>query len=117
MTGAGTPPVLERGELARFSPETISAIEQATEIVSLISEYMPLKRSGKDFKALCPFHNEKTPSFFVSPSKQIYKCFGCGEGGNVFGWVMAMERVSFGEAVRSLGQAQSPLMNAALRIG
>ncbi len=90
--------------MARFSPETIAAVEQASDIISLVSEYIPLKRAGKDFKALCPFHNEKTPSFYVSPSKQIYKCFGCGEGGNVFGWVMAMENVSFGEAVRLLAE-------------
>jgi len=90
--------------LARFSPETITAVEQASDIVSLILEYIPLKRAGKDFKALCPFHNEKTPSFYVSPSKQIYKCFGCGEGGNCFGWVMAMEKVSFVEAVEILAE-------------
>lgn len=90
--------------MARVSPETISAVEQATDIVSLISEYIPLKRSGKDFKACCPFHNEKTPSFFVSPAKQIYKCFGCGEGGNAFGFVMGMEKLSFVEAVRHLAE-------------
>jgi len=90
--------------VARISPETISAIEQATDLVSLISEYLPLKRAGKDFKALCPFHNEKTPSFYVSPSKQIYKCFGCGEGGNIFGFVMAMEKISFVEAARMLAE-------------
>lgn len=90
--------------MARISPETISAIEQATDLVSLISEYLPLKRAGKDFKALCPFHNEKTPSFYVSPSKQIYKCFGCGEGGNIFGFVMAMEKISFVEAARMLAE-------------
>ena len=65
---------------------------------------MPLKRSGKDFKGLCPFHNEKTPSFFVVPAKQIYHCFGCGEGGNAFGFIMAMEKVSFVEAVRMLAE-------------
>jgi len=90
--------------VARISPETIAAVEQATDIVALVSQYFPLKRSGKDFKALCPFHNEKTPSFYVSPSKQIYKCFGCGEGGNVFGFLMAMEKVDFIEAVRMLAE-------------
>ncbi len=90
--------------MTRFSPETITAVEQATDIVSLISEYIPLKRSGKDFKALCPFHNEKTPSFHVSPSKQIFKCFGCGEGGNCFGWVMSMDKLSFVEAVEMLAE-------------
>ena len=90
--------------MARISPDTVAAVEQATDIVSLISEYIPLKRAGKDFKALCPFHNEKTPSFFVSPSKQIYKCFGCGEGGNAFGFLMAVEKVTFTEAVRMLAE-------------
>lgn len=90
--------------MARISPETIAAVEQATDIVSLISEYVPLKRAGKDFKGLCPFHNEKTPSFFVVPAKQIYHCFGCGEGGNAFGFVMAMEKVSFPEAIRMLAE-------------
>lgn len=90
--------------MARISPEIVTAVEQATDIVSLLSEYIPLRRAGKDFKALCPFHNEKTPSFFVSPSKAIYKCFGCGEGGNVFGFVMAMEKVAFPEAVRMLAE-------------
>ena len=88
--------------MGRISPETVTAVEQASDIVSLISEYLPLKRAGKDFKALCPFHNEKTPSFYVSPSKQIYKCFGCGEGGNVFSFLMAQEKLSFTEAVRML---------------
>jgi DNA primase len=90
--------------VARISPETVTAVEQATDIVSLVSEYIPLKRAGKDFKGLCPFHNEKTPSFFVVPAKQIYHCFGCGEGGNAFGFVMAMEKVSFPEAVIMLAE-------------
>ncbi len=90
--------------MARISPDTIAAVEQATDIVTLVSEYVPLKRAGKDFRGLCPFHNEKTPSFYVVPSKQIYHCFGCGEGGNAFGFVMAMEKVSFVEAVEMLAE-------------
>ena len=102
--GSGPRRLRKRVQVARISPETIASIEQATDIISLISEYIPLKRSGKDFKALCPFHNEKTPSFYVSPSKQIYKCFGCGEGGNVFSWLMAMEKVDFVDAARTLAE-------------
>ncbi len=65
---------------------------------------MPLKRSGRNFKALCPFHAEKTPSFMVSGEKQIYKCFGCGKGGNAFHFLMEMDRLSFPEAVRMLAE-------------
>ncbi|KPJ51624.1 MAG: hypothetical protein AMS16_07700, partial [Planctomycetes bacterium DG_58] len=68
-------------------------VRRASDIVEVIKEYVPLKRAGKDYKALCPFHGEKTPSFQVSPSKQIFKCFGCGKGGNVFSFVMTTERL------------------------
>jgi len=82
--------------------EKIRLVQSLNDIVDVVGEYMPLKRQGRDFRALCPFHNEKTPSFYVSPSKQIYKCFGCGAGGDVFSFVMATERVSFPEAIRLL---------------
>lgn len=82
----------------------IDEVRQATDIVAVISRYVPLKRSGKSFVARCPFHREKTPSFNVSPEKQIYKCFGCGEAGNVFGFLMKHERMSFPQAVRSLAE-------------
>lgn len=85
-----------------FSEEQIEEVRRASDIVEVIKEYVPLKRAGKDYKALCPFHNEKTPSFQVSPSKQIFKCFGCGKGGNVFSFVMATERLEFPEAVEFL---------------
>jgi len=64
--------------------DKILLIKESFDIVDLISEYVRLKKTGQNFKGLCPFHTEKTPSFVVSPVKQIYHCFGCGEGGNVF---------------------------------
>ncbi len=70
------------------------------DIVEIIQSYFPLKRSGRNLKALCPFHTEKTPSFMVSPEKQIYKCFGCGKGGNVFHFLMEKEHIGFYEAVK-----------------
>jgi len=87
-----------------FSPEQIAEVQQATDIVDLISAYVPLKRKGKDYLALCPFHEEKTPSFSVSPSKQIFKCFGCGVGGDVIGFLMKHERMAFVEAVQFLAE-------------
>lgn len=80
----------------------IDEVSNASDIVSVIGEYIPLKRAGQNFKACCPFHQEKTPSFVVSPQKQIFHCFGCGEGGNVFSFLMKYEQMSFPEAVRFL---------------
>ena len=80
----------------------IEAIQQQSDIVSIISGYIPLKQTGRSFKALCPFHHEKTPSFVVSPEKQIFHCFGCGAGGNVFGFVMKYENMTFIESVELL---------------
>ena len=77
-------------------------IRQKVDIVSLIGEYVPLKKTGRNYKALCPFHPEKTPSFTVSPDRQIYKCFGCSEGGDVFEFVKRVEGLDFGEVVRKL---------------
>jgi len=82
----------------------LDEVARANDIVEVISSYFPLKRAGKDHKALCPFHPEKTPSFTVSRSKQIFKCFGCGRGGNVFNFVMLRENVTFPEAVRILAE-------------
>lgn len=82
--------------------ETIEQIATANDIVEVIGSYFPLKRAGSNFKALCPFHQEKTPSFTVSPSRQTFHCFGCGAGGSVFRFVMDYEHVDFPEAVRKL---------------
>lgn len=84
--------------------EILDEIAAKCDIVSVISEYMPLKRTGANYQGLCPFHNEKTPSFSVSPGKQFFYCFGCGKGGNVFKFVMEIEGVSFIEAVRILAR-------------
>ena len=69
---------------SRLHPETIEEVKQRVDIVEVISEYVVLNKRGKDYLGLCPFHGEKTPSFSVSPNKQVYYCFGCGSGGNVF---------------------------------
>ncbi|MDZ7860153.1 MAG: DNA primase [Candidatus Krumholzibacteriota bacterium] len=82
--------------------EKINEIRDRSDIVDVIGSVLDLKKSGMNFKALCPFHDEKTPSFVVSPDKQIYHCFGCGKGGNVFSFLMDYEGVSFIEAARKL---------------
>ena len=84
--------------------DQLEEIKSKIDIVQLISEYLPLKKAGRNFKALCPFHAEKTPSFMVSPERQIFKCFGCGAGGDIFGFLMQMEGMEFGEALRILAK-------------
>jgi DNA primase len=79
-------------------------VKQQADIVRVIGEYIRLKKSGQNFTGLCPFHGEKTPSFAVHPVKQIYHCFGCGKGGDVFNFVMAMDKVPFPEAVRIVAE-------------
>lgn len=82
----------------------VDQVQARSDIVEVISRYIPLQKAGRNFKAPCPFHNEKTPSFIVSPDKQIYHCFGCGAGGNVFSFLMKHENLSFPEAVEMLAQ-------------
>ena len=82
--------------------QTIEQIAAANDIVEVIGSYFPLKRAGATFKALCPFHQEKTPSFTVSPQRQTFHCFGCGAGGSVFRFVMDYEHLDFPAAVRKL---------------
>jgi DNA primase len=88
--------------MGRISRETIEQVAAASDIVTVIGSYFPLRRAGTEFRALCPFHQEKSPSFFVSPGKQTYYCFGCGRGGAVFQFLMEYENVDFPEAVRRL---------------
>ena len=80
----------------------IEEVQARTDIADLIASYIPLKKTGRNFKALCPFHNEKTASFIVSQQKQIFHCFGCGEGGGVIQFLMLLEKVSFVEAIEIL---------------
>ena len=91
-------------EMPRYSDEIIEEVRQSNDIVDIISQYVHLKRSGRNYFGLCPFHNEKSPSFSVSPDKQIFHCFGCGVGGNVFTFLMKIEGISFVEAVQTLAE-------------
>ncbi len=90
--------------MAIISPETIQRIIAETDIVDVISSYFPLKKAGANFLALCPFHNEKTPSFNVTPARQIYYCFGCGEGGDAIRFVMRYENLTFPDAASRLAE-------------
>ncbi|MFM8657610.1 MAG: DNA primase, partial [Chthoniobacterales bacterium] len=90
--------------MPRIAEESIERVAAASDIVEVIGSYFPLKRAGTSWRALCPFHREKSPSFHVSPQKQAYYCFGCGAGGGVFKFVMEYERVDFATAVQRLAQ-------------
>ena len=90
--------------MPRIAEESIERVAAASDIVEIIGGYFPLKRAGTSWRALCPFHREKSPSFHVSPQKQAYYCFGCGAGGSVFKFVMEYERIDFATAVRRLAQ-------------
>lgn len=90
--------------MVRYSDELIDEIRNRNDIVDVISQYVVLKRSGRNFFGLCPFHKEKSPSFSVSPDKQIFHCFGCGVGGNVFHFVSKIENLSFRETIEMLAE-------------
>ena len=85
-----------------YSDEVIEEVRSRTDIVGYISSYINLKKQGANYVGLCPFHNEKTGSFTVSPAKGIYKCFGCGKGGNAVNFIMEHEQMSYVEALRYL---------------
>ncbi|MDD3220008.1 MAG: CHC2 zinc finger domain-containing protein, partial [Lachnospiraceae bacterium] len=88
----------------RYSEDLIEEIRMKNDIVEVISGYVKLQKKGSSYFGLCPFHNEKSPSFSVSPGKQMYYCFGCGAGGNVFTFIMEYENFSFVEAVKYLAE-------------
>lgn len=90
--------------MARYNDEIINEVRNSNNILDVVSQYVVLKRSGRSYSGLCPFHREKSPSFFVSPDKQIFHCFGCGEGGDVFGFIRKIENVTFKEAVEQLAE-------------
>ncbi|MFH0794013.1 MAG: CHC2 zinc finger domain-containing protein, partial [bacterium] len=82
----------------------LDRLHSAADIVEVVGQYVPLKRSGTYFKGLCPFHKEKTPSFMVSREKQLFHCYGCGVGGDVISFVQKQERLEFRDAVELLAQ-------------
>lgn len=84
--------------------DDVSKVREKIDIVSLISEYISVKRMGRNFKANCPFHNEKTPSFVISHERQIWHCFGCQKGGDCFTFLMEYEKLEFAEALRTLAK-------------
>src|SRR5438270_6551965 len=93
-----------------IDPGTLEQIRAGNDIVDVVGAVLPLKRAGANFLALCPFHKEKTPSFNVNPQKQIFHCFGCHKGGDVFTFVKEYESIDFPEAVRRLAdRAKIPL--------
>ena len=90
--------------MVQYNDDLKQEIRNANDIVDVISQYVILKRSGRNFMGLCPFHKEKSPSFSVSADKQYYHCFGCGKGGDVFAFVMEMEKLSFKESLEFLAE-------------
>ena len=89
--------------MAKISKQDIDYIFENIDIVSLVSEYIKLEKRGQNYLGLCPFHNEKTPSFTVSPDKKIAHCFGCGKGGNIFQFVSLIENITYNQAIVKLG--------------
>ena len=90
--------------MIRYSDEIIEEVRQNNDIVDIISQYVHLTRKGRNYFGLCPFHNEKSPSFSVSPDRQIFHCFGCGVGGNVYTFLMKIEGITFREALEQLAE-------------
>src|SRR5215813_8761439 len=90
--------------MATYSATTLDEIRAGVDIVDLVGRFVNLKKAGVNWKGLCPFHGDKTPSFMVHPKKGIFHCFGCGVGGDAFGFLMRQDRLAFPEAVRALAQ-------------
>ena len=95
--------------MVRYSDELIEEIRTNNDIVDVISKYVTLKRSGRNFFGLCPFHKEKSPSFAVSPDKQIFHCFGCGAGGNVIHFISKIEGLDFKDTLELLNRKKELL--------
>src|SRR3990167_2810328 len=98
-----------------YPREKLDQIVNRMGIVTLISEFAPLKKSGRSYKGLCPSHGEKTPSFTVSSEKQVFHCFGCSAGGDLFGFLMKIENLTFPEAVQKLASRTHATLPAAAK--
>ena len=92
------------GDMARIDQETVQRILDAADIVDVVSDFVKLRRSGANYKGLCPFHNERTPSFSVNKARNICKCFSCGKGGSPVNFIMEHEQMSYQEALRYLAR-------------
>ena len=88
--------------MARIPEHIVETIRESSDIYDIVSEYVALKKRGRNFFGLCPFHDEKTPSFSVNPERQIYKCFGCDAGGGTINFIMEMEQLEFIDAIKHL---------------
>ncbi len=103
--------------MALIPPETLELIRSRLDIVELVGEYVPLTRAGRNMKARCPFHQERSPSFIVSPERQTFHCFGCGEGGDAFSFIMKSESLSFMEAAEKLAARAGVTIEADRELG
>src|SRR5690554_1282402 len=99
------------GQLPVSKNHVIEEIKNSVDIVDLISEYVDLKKTGKNYKGLCPFHQEKTASFNVNPERQFFYCFGCGEGGDVFSFLMKIDNITFQEALKILAKRSGIILH------
>src|SRR2546430_10243241 len=90
--------------MASYPQSVLDEIRAAVDIVDVVNRFVNLKKAGQNWKGLCPFHTEKTPSFMVNEKKGIFHCFGCGVGGDAFGFLMRQDKLSFPEAVRALAK-------------
>ena len=90
--------------MSQIPQDIIERVRDSADVVDVVSKYVDLKQRGPNYFGLCPFHNEKTPSFSVSPSKQIYYCFGCNAGGNVYSFLMDYQKIPFPDAVKVLAE-------------
>ena len=90
--------------MARISEQTIEKVRSSSDIVEVVQGYVQIKQKGRNFFGVCPFHDEKTPSFSVNPDKQIFKCFGCGIGGGVINFIMEIEKLEFKDSIIFLAE-------------
>jgi len=112
LQGLGFAPSTREASVVRQSDATKAAIKSAVDIVGLVGEYLPLRRAGSRYKALCPFHDDRNPSLELNPQRQTFKCWSCGAGGDVFDFIQRYERVEFPEALRMLAERSGIVLEA-----